>query len=275
MEKQVLAGEGERVRIFSYLPNPRLFKATIAARYSGAELEIVGAAPRDLANALWDYEPRILDDASKEENSQWARTASMGFQGALYKTDAFLAAHPYGNVPAAFAGDERLGVFESNSIMRAVARAGNQSETLYGPGWSEQSRIDGFLDRTLLFADAVQRYVLMPADKLDSEICQRTADAFIAYLKGIEAALTTSACIASDAVSLADIAFACEIALLTYEYAKREALSRIDEPTVLSRLAEFPGAAAHLQSLSVDPAFVTDLKPYFEQLADEAWWVAS
>ncbi|MEO0817969.1 MAG: hypothetical protein AAFX86_11780 [Pseudomonadota bacterium] len=38
------------LRIFSYLPNPRLFKATIAARFSGAEVEIVGDKP-----------PRLLD----------------------------------------------------------------------------------------------------------------------------------------------------------------------------------------------------------------------
>lgn len=45
------------LRIFSYLPNPRLYKATIAARISGAEVEIVSifeansimrAAVRDL-----------------------------------------------------------------------------------------------------------------------------------------------------------------------------------------------------------------------------------
>ena len=33
------------LRIFSYLPNPRLYKATIAARYSGAEIEVIGAKP--------------------------------------------------------------------------------------------------------------------------------------------------------------------------------------------------------------------------------------
>ena len=33
------------LRIISYLPNPRLYKATIAARYSGATIEVVGAPP--------------------------------------------------------------------------------------------------------------------------------------------------------------------------------------------------------------------------------------
>ncbi len=34
----------------------------------------------------------------------------------------FLIAHPFGSVPAAFSPDGAVGIFESNSIMRAVAR---------------------------------------------------------------------------------------------------------------------------------------------------------
>ena len=41
----------------------------------------------------------------------------------LIKTDAFLQQHPFGTVPAAFFGDQRIGVFESNSILRATVRA--------------------------------------------------------------------------------------------------------------------------------------------------------
>ena len=63
------------LRIFSYLPNPRLSKATIAARFSGADLEIVGANPADLAGWLWDYEARPLEDAERAEGSENARTA--------------------------------------------------------------------------------------------------------------------------------------------------------------------------------------------------------
>lgn len=35
------------LRIFSYLPNPRLYKATVAARYCGVDIELRSAAPRD------------------------------------------------------------------------------------------------------------------------------------------------------------------------------------------------------------------------------------
>ena len=44
------------LRIFSYLPNPRIWKATIAARLCGVEVEVIGAAPRDLQNWLWDFD---------------------------------------------------------------------------------------------------------------------------------------------------------------------------------------------------------------------------
>ena len=57
-------GEPERppvLRIFSYLPSPRLAKATIAARLCGVALDVRGAAPRDLAGWLWDFDARPLD----------------------------------------------------------------------------------------------------------------------------------------------------------------------------------------------------------------------
>jgi elongation factor 1-gamma len=48
------------LRIFSYLPNPRLAKATIAARLCGVTVEVRGAAPRALGGWLWDFDARPL-----------------------------------------------------------------------------------------------------------------------------------------------------------------------------------------------------------------------
>ena len=272
VQKQVLEGTGERIRIFSYLPNPRLYKATIAARYSGAEVEIVGAEAGGIMRMLWDYDPRVLTSEEKEAHPEWARSASMGFRGALYKTDDFLSAHPYGNVPAAFAGEDHVGVFESNSIMRAAARAGKDCPGLYGPGWKEQSRIDSFLDRTLTFADAVQRYILTPADDLDRAIHGQAVQALEAYLKGIEAALQVSRFVASDEITLADIVFVCEMALLTNEHALQEAITGLGEESVLSRMAQFPRSAAHLKHFSSEENFSVDLGKYFARLEKHSWW---
>ena len=65
------------LRIFSYLPNPRLFKATIAARLVDVEVEIRGARPKELAEWLWDFDARPLTDADRE-NQNYARGARAG-----------------------------------------------------------------------------------------------------------------------------------------------------------------------------------------------------
>ena len=44
------------LRIFSYLPNPRIMKATIAARLCGIDVEIRGDKPKNLVDWLWDFE---------------------------------------------------------------------------------------------------------------------------------------------------------------------------------------------------------------------------
>lgn len=46
------------LRIFSYLPNSRLWKATIAARLCGVDVEIRGARPSELKDWLWDFDAR-------------------------------------------------------------------------------------------------------------------------------------------------------------------------------------------------------------------------
>src|SRR6185503_19776336 len=129
------------LRIFSYLPNPRVWKATIAARFCGVDLEVRGASAKELKDWLWDYDARPLAD--NERDTAIARTGRAGLTGAqLSKTDAFLEAQPFGNVPAAFGPDGKVGIFESNSIMRAVARLGEARFPVYGHGPYEASRVD-------------------------------------------------------------------------------------------------------------------------------------
>ena len=90
------------LRIFSYLPNPRVWKATIAARFCGIDIEIRGASGKELRDWLWDYDARPLVEQEREALSSLARTGRVGLTGAkLFKTDAFLVAQPFGNVPPA------------------------------------------------------------------------------------------------------------------------------------------------------------------------------
>ena len=177
------------LRIFSYLPNPRIWKAAIAARLCGVEIEIRGAKPAELKDWLWDFDAHPLSDADRSKAKP--RDGRVGFKGStLLKTDAFLAAHPFATVPAAFSPDGATGIFESNSIMRAVARLGAKRMELYGRNPYEASRIDSFLDASLVFALDSQIYLLGLRDPdFAADIHARTAEAFAIYAAGIDQAL--------------------------------------------------------------------------------------
>ena len=51
----------EQVRIFSYLPNPRVWKSIITAELGDVDLKVIGDKPSNLANWLWDFEPKKID----------------------------------------------------------------------------------------------------------------------------------------------------------------------------------------------------------------------
>jgi elongation factor 1-gamma len=88
------------LRIFSYLPNPRIWKATIAARLNGVDLEVRGAKPSELTSWLWDFDARPLSAEEKGAYAPAARAGRVGFKGgSLIKTDAFLSANPLARCP--------------------------------------------------------------------------------------------------------------------------------------------------------------------------------
>ena len=156
---------------------------------------------------------------------------------------------PYGTVPAAFSPDGAVGVFESNSILRAVARSAPDSEGLYGLSSMDASRIDSFLDATLVFGREAQVY-LLGIDGISPELHARMAGAFEFYLDGIERALEHSAYIAGDQVTIADIAFACDLSQFLRERLMGSGLEAASL-SVISQNAEstFPRAFEHLFAL--------------------------
>lgn len=249
------------IRIISYLPNPRVYKATITARFSGAEIEVLGSAPPDMVDWLWDYDAKRMNDADKQQHAAARRTASTGFSGDLYKTDGFLAANPFGDIPAAFAEDGTVGVFESNSIMRLAALTGPNAPALYGARPAQRARIDGFLDKTLLFADTIQDYILS-GPRLDDALHGGMARAFTTYCTACEAALAQAPFLAGEALSLADVVLACEMALLSNEGRMGEQLAAKGLPPLLAQLPDYPRLFAHLQSLYARPEFAADLADY-------------
>lgn len=258
------------LRIFSYLPNPRIWKATIAARLCGVEVELRGAPPDELSDWLWDFDAAPLDAERRRSAAGLGREANTGFGGRLYKTEAFLAAHPFGTVPAAFSPDGAVGVFESNSIMRAVARLGEGRCPLYGHDAYSAARIDGFLDASLIFARDVQIYILaLRAGEAEPRVHAAAGAALGSYLSGIERALENGqGYIAVDRLSLADICFVAELALLHNERVHERLLHEQGLDPHLSQAIEsdFPRSFAHFKALCCHEAFAPDVEPYLGRL---------
>lgn len=256
-------------RIFSYLPNPRVWKATIAGRLCGVDVELRGGKPGELADWLWDYDARPLTAADRVGGGAASVEARAGFKGRLFKTGAFLAAHPFGTVPAAFGPGGRVGVFESNSIMRAVARLGAADSGLYGEDAWAASRIDGFLDASLIFARDSQIYLLSFRDGgPDAAVHAGARRAFGTWMTGIERALgSAGGHVAGPALTLADICFVCEYALFSRERAQGGALARLGlAPIMAGAEAAYPRATAHYEALCLRPAFAPDIGPWRARL---------
>jgi glutathione S-transferase len=257
-----------QLRIFSYLPNPRIWKATIAARLAGVDIEVRGTSPKELRSWLWDFDARPISSGEKAGSGEVPGHA--GFRGQLHKTEAFLDAHPFGTVPAAFSPDGSVGIFESNSIMRAVARLGESRFRLYGSNPYEASRIDSFLDASLVFARDSQIYLLALASKaISAEIHSRMRDTFEVYLAGINRALSPDReFIVGNGITLADICFVAEIGLFHNERPRADEIEELGlAPILNSRIeAAYPRAMAHFAKLSNHSAFAPDVRPYLEKI---------
>lgn len=263
------------LRVFSYLPNPRVWKAIIAARFCDVDVEVRGASPKELRDWLWDYDARPLAEQERESLSSLVRTGRVGLAGAqLVKTEGFLEAQPFGNVPAAFGRDGKIGIFESNSIMRAVARLGQATFPLYGRDAYEASRIDSFLDVSLVFARDSQIYLLALSDgTLDAAVHARAKQAFAIYASGLERALAPQReTLVGENISLADICFAAELALFMNEHARAAQLDErgLDEILHAGVRNDYPLVFAHLDRLLDHEHFKPDLKPYVDKLLSRA-----
>ena len=252
-----------QLKIFSYLPNPRVWKSLIAGNICGVEVEVIGDKPANLGNWLWDFNPQKLDKDELSSDHKFARVGKRGFSGVLYKTDSFLKAHPFGTVPAAFSPEGELGIFESNSILRAVARAGKESN-LYGEGPYEASRIDSFLDANLVFSREAQVYMLN-YEGVSREGYERMTAAYEFYLSGIEAALEKDSFIAGNNLSIADISFVCDFSQFLREGHYEEVLKERGFGLIAEKFKEdYPNTFDHLIELSEEKEFSSVLGSYLD-----------
>ncbi len=261
------------LRIFSYIPNPRVWKATIAARLCGVRLDLRGSSPRELQHWLWDFEARPLTDEERHAPQDTQRQGKTGFKGRLYKTEAFMDAHPFGTVPAAFSPDGTTGIFESNSIMRAVGRLGQEKYPIYGTDAYSAARVDSFLDASLIFARDSQIYLLSLGNgSVTVDIHSRAKEAFGTYLAGIECALSSSRkFLVGNNLTLADICFVAELTLFSWEKAQVTALAAKGLDGIFHNEvpSDFPQAIAHYGKLCEHEAFAPDVAPYLRKLQEE------
>ena len=257
-----------KLKIFSYVPNPRVWKAIIAGKICGVEVEIIGDKPANLGSWLWDFNPKVLNENERSPEHKYARKGKRGFSGVLYKTDSFLKAHPFGTVPAAFSPDGDIGIFESNSILRAVARVGKDSN-LYGKDPYEASRVDSFLDANLVFAREVQVYML-DYENVSKEGYERMTASYEFYLSGIESALNESPYISGKDLSIADISFVCDFAQFLREGHYEDVLNKRGfELIAINFNDEYPKTFTHLLSLAKREEFSSVLGSYLDWYKDK------
>ncbi len=251
------------LKIFSYLPNPRVWKAEIAAKFAGIQVEIIGDKPSEIPNWLWDAEPKKLSDADKKKFKQFERIGKRGFSSSLYKTDDFIKLIPFGTVPAAFSPDGKIGIFESNSILRAVARQ-DKANNLYGKNSFEASRVDSFLDSGLVFSREHQEYLFGLKD-INEALYQRMKSAYEFFLNGIEESLKCNDFIGFDHLTIVDISFFCDFSQFLREghYAddlKNKGFNLVSENFV----SDYPKTYNHLMQLSQLDEFSSVIGTYLD-----------
>ena len=93
-----------KIRIFSYLPNPRVWKSIITAKIGGIDLEVIGDKPNNMPNWLWDFDAKPITDEDKSKLKSFEIKSKRGFKGSLYKTEIYRSTS-FGTVPAGFVGE--------------------------------------------------------------------------------------------------------------------------------------------------------------------------
>src|SRR5208337_780942 len=125
------------------------------------------------------------------------------------------------------------------------------------------SRVDSFLDASLVFARDSQIYLLaLGSGSLSGEIHSRARDAFAIYMTGINRALSAQrGFIVGDRLTLADVCFVAELALFHNEKPRAQDLKKRGLEPILSGKVEeqFPDAMAHFARLSKHAAFAPDM----------------
>jgi len=172
------------LKIYSYKENPRLYKALIVARYCGINVDV----------PAFNY-------------------------GVDNKTPEFLSKNPTGKVPV-LETDQGC-IFESNAIVRYIARLGSSAGTpqLYGKSALEAGLIDQWIDFTVSEVELPSYAWLFPIQGLipNNPAATKKAQDDIKRVLGIlDHHLLTRTFMVGNSISLADIVLSCSL-LQLYE----------------------------------------------------------
>jgi glutathione S-transferase len=141
---------------------------------------------------------------------------------------------------------------------------------LYGTDVYAASRIDSFLDASLVFGRDTQPYLLaLRGDTLTTAIHAGASAAVETYLGGIERALAPEREVLVGAtISLADICFACELTMLWYERPRHAYLATLGLAPVLPTefATDYPLVAGPFARLRAHAAFAPDLGAHLARL---------
>ena len=241
-----------------------MWKSIITAKIGDMDLEVVGDKPNNMPNWLWDFDAKPISEEDKQELKSFEIKSKRGFRGSLYKTDDFIEQHPFGTVPAGFVGEGRLGVFESNSILRAVARECKDKSLYGGSDLNFTSRIDSFLDANLVFSREFQVYLLELED-ITTYTYERTKAAYEFYLDGLEKALSLTRFIAGDKLTIADISFVCEFAQFLREGHYLEQLETKNLALISENFQiDYPLTFQHFKTLCNQEEFLDVMGSYLD-----------
>ena len=241
-----------------------MWKSIITAKIGGIDLEVVGDKPNNMPNWLWDFDARPISEEDKQKLKSFEIKSKRGFKGSLYKTDDFIEQHPFGTVPAGFVGEGRLGVFESNSILRAVARECKDKSLYGGNDLNLTSRIDSFLDANLVFSREFQVYLLELED-ITPYTYKRTKAAYEFYIDGLEKALSLTRFLAGDQLTIADISFVCEFAQFLREGHYLEQLETRNLALISENFQiEYPVTFQHFKTLCNQEEFLDVMGSYLD-----------
>ena len=69
----------EKIRIFSYLPNPRVWKSLITGRLGRVKVKVLGDKPKNLVDWLWDFDAEKLSNLELDDIKHFERQGKRGF----------------------------------------------------------------------------------------------------------------------------------------------------------------------------------------------------